>query len=144
MNEYLSLSKILDGYKIMGYNIDSIDVAKMVIATYLQQDEVPLKELIDLISVITMDRANKQESIIRRFRSEGILSYSYGSNYPKNIADILEVCTRKIIAGMELSENDYNKLKTIAERYEVHNPFYVELLENMHKNGIYFTNEEKE
>ena len=65
-------------------------------------------------------------------------------NYPNGIAAILELCTRKIIASMELSEDNFKDLKEIASRYKVNSPFYTELLEVMHEHGIFFINEEKE
>ena len=67
----------------------------------------------------------------------------YFSNYSHPAATILSICTRKIIAGIELTDHDYELLKTIADMNNIRNPFYVELLDKMHKHGIYFKNEAK-
>ena len=145
MDEYRTLQQILDLYKAMYH--DAAETPKMsleVIGIYLSQEEIPLNDVIERLSGIAETRAVRQDRIIRRFRSEGILPYDYYfSNYPHPAATILSVCTRKIVASMKLTDRDYESLKSIAENNNLKNPFYVELLDKMHKHGIYFKNEEK-
>ena len=144
MDNYRTLQQILGICKAIYGNEESTRLNLEAISLYLSQDDVSLDKMIETFSGIMSARAANKDKIIRRFRSEGILPYEfYYANYPKNIAIILETCTRKIIAGMELTDNDYSKLKNIASGYDVQSPFYVELLEKIHKNGIYFKNEER-
>ena len=115
-----------------------------IISLYLSQDEVPVDKMIETYTRIMGARIADKDRVIRRFRSEGIIPYQYYyKNYTDDVAAVLETCTRKIIANMELTKRDYNKLKHIADEHNVRNPFYVELLEKMHKHGIYFKNEER-
>ena len=145
MSEFRTLKQLSDLYKAM-YR-DAVETPKIsleIIGIYLSQEEVPLKDVIDLLSGVVQTRAANQDRIIRRFRSEGLLTYDYYfANYAHNIAIILSQCTRKIIASMELTDHDYDTLKTIADICELKNPFYLELLNKMHEHGIYFKNEEK-
>ena len=145
MDEYRTLQQILDLYKAMYHEeAESIKISLEIIGIYLSQEEIPLNDVIELLSGIAETRAMRQDRIIRRFRSEGILPYDYYfSNYSHPAATILSVCTRKLIASMELTDHDYESLKNIAENNNLRNPFYVELLDKMHKHGIYFKNEEK-
>lgn len=145
MDEYRTLRQILDLYKAMYHDAaETPKISLEIIGIYLSQEEIPLNDVIELLSGIAETRAMRQDRIIRRFRSEGILSYDYYySNYPTEVAEYLCICTRKLIASMELNEDNYAYLKVIAENNDLKNPFYKELLDKMHKHGIYFKNEEK-
>lgn len=145
MDDYRTLQQILDLYKAMYHEeAESIKISLEIIGIYLSQEEIPLNDVIELLSGIAETRAMRQDRIIRRFRSEGILPYDYYyANYPTEIAGYLSMCTRKLIASMELSEDNYAYLKVIAENNDIKHPFYVELLNKMHKHGIYFKNEGK-
>ena len=145
MDEYRTLRQILDLYKAMYHDdAETPKISLEIIGIYLSQEEIPLNDVIELLSGIAETRAVRQDRIIRRFRSEGILPYDhYFSNYSRPASTILSVCTRKLIASMELSDRDYESLKGIAENNDLKNPFYVELLDKMHKHGIYFKNEGK-
>lgn len=145
MNEFRTLQQIIDLYRAMYH--DDVDTPKLsleVIGIYLSQEEIPLNDVIERLSGIAETRAMRQDRIIRRFRSEGILTYDhYFANYAHNVATILSQCTRKLIASMKLTDHDYDTLKTIADVCELKNPFYLELLNKMHEHGIYFKNEAK-
>ena len=145
MDEYRTLQQILDLYKAMYHEeAESVKISLEIIGIYLSQEEIPLNDVIQRLSGIAETRAVRQDRIIRRFRSEGILPYDYYfSNYSHPAATILSVCTRKLIASMELTDCDYELLKTVAEMNDIKNPFYVELLDKMHKHVIYYKNEEK-
>lgn len=144
MDKYRTLQQILGICKAIYGNEESIRLNLEVINLYLTQDEVPLDEVISSFTGIISSRIRDKDRVIRRFRSEGIIPYQYYyKNYTDDVAAVLETCTRKIIAEMELTEKDYDKLRHIADEHSVRNPFYVELLDKMHKNGIYFKNEEK-
>lgn len=145
MDDYRTLQQILTlCNKLYPDKPDSISVNLEAIGMYLGQEEVPLNILINLLSGIAETRAMRQDRIINRFRSEGILPYDYyHANYPIEVAEYLCTCTRKLVASMELSEDNYAYLKVIAENNDLKNPFYVELLDKMHNHGIYFKNEEK-
>ena len=145
MDEYRTLQQILDLYKAMYHEeAESVKISLEIIGIYLSQEEIPLNDVIERLSGIAETRAVRQDRIIRRFRSEGILPYDYYfSNYSHPAATILSVCTRKLIASMELTDCDYELLKTVAEMNDIKNPFYVELLDKMHKHVIYYKNEEK-
>lgn len=145
MDEYRTLRQISDLYKAMYHDdAETSKISLEIIGIYLSQEEIPLNDVIELLSGIAETRAMRQDRIIRRFRSEGILPYDYYyANYPTEVAGYLSMCTRKLVASMELSEDNYAYLKVIAENNDIKNPFYVELLDKMHKRGIYFKNEEK-
>jgi len=145
MDDYRTLQQILTlCNKLYPDNPDSISVNLEAIGMYLGQEEVPLNILINLLSGLAETRAMRQDRIINRFRSEGILPYDYyHANYPIEVAEYLCTCTRKLVASMELNEDNYAYLKVIAENNDLKNPFYVELLDKMHKHGIYFKNEGK-
>ena len=145
MDEFRTLQQIIDLYKAMYHdNIDTPKLSLEIIGIYLSQEEIPLENVIDRLSGIAETRAMRQDRIIRRFRSEGILPYDYYyANYPTEVAKYLCTCTRKLVASMELNKDDYAYLKVIAENNDLKNPFYKELLDKMHKHGIYFRNEEK-
>lgn len=145
MSQYKSLKECIKIYENLGFNPDSYETSINAIITFARQDEVLLSEIIKLNNKLIKDRADLQDKIIRRFRAEGIYPYDYYRlNYPNGIAAILELCTRKIIASMELSEDNFKDLKEIASNYELNSPFYTELLDIMHERGIFFINEEKE
>jgi len=145
MNKYKSLKECIKIYEGLGFDPNSYETSINAIITFARQDDVLLSEVIKLNNELIKDRADRQDKIICRFRAEGILPYEYyRMNYPKDVATRLEYCTRKIIASMELSEDDLNNLREIASKYELKSPFYAELLAIMHEHSIYFTNEEKE
>lgn len=145
MDEYRTLRQILNLYKAMYHDdAETPKISLEIIGIYLSQEEIPLNDVIELLSGIAETRAMRQDRIIQRFRSEGILPYDhYYDNYPTEVAEYLCTCTRKLIASMELNEDNYAYLKVIAENNNLKNPFYKELLDKMHKHGIYFKNEEK-
>lgn len=145
LKEFRTLQQIIDLYKAMYHDAaETPKISLEIIGIYLSQEEIPIYDVIDLLSGIAQTRANNQDRIIRRFRSEGILTYDYYfNNYSHPVATILSMCTRKLIASMELTDHDYELLKTIAETNNIKNPFYAELLDKMHKHGIYFKNEGK-
>ena len=142
MNRFKSLHTILAIYKAMSSNEDSIDMDLKIIESYISQDEVPLDKVIETFTRIMATRAANKDKVINRFRSEGVMPYNYYyKNYPEDVATVLEALTRKIIASMDLTDNDYSRLQEIASKHKLKSPFYVELLEKCHERGIFFVNE---
>ena len=112
-----------------------------IITAYLKQTENS-QEIVPILVDVMQNRIEELENLRRKQLSIGTMSYGfYYDDYPTDVANRFVSMTLKNIAEVPLSEDNKKWCEEHVPKLKLKNAFYRPLLEELHKNGYYFSND---
>lgn len=124
---------------ILDYGYDEMDVIKL----YLSQPDIMPKAVEVLTGLLKgeIDRLEKFKSKNMAFQP---IPYDfYYKKYPMNIARMLDTLSRKSILEMQYSDDDIAWIKENVPKINIPKVGLKMFIDDVHKIGIYFKDEEK-